>query len=218
MTSDNLDFDTIQALTKEAFSASQAMSRTFTSVVYREEDVYVAECPEVGTASQGETIEEALSNLKEATELYLEEFPIPETCPRLITTFELERQLQQEPTPKASPLDAIARQLDTLSSEELLKVRAIVNALIELKALLPAREKQLSATCDTTDAKSRKGFVTAQSILERAKMLSVEQNKTDESVEDLIELVDEWMSDDSKYDEEVYPRIDEALKQNRVSL
>jgi predicted RNase H-like HicB family nuclease len=37
----------------------------------------------VGTASQGETIEEAIANLKEATELYLEEFPIPETSPRL---------------------------------------------------------------------------------------------------------------------------------------
>jgi predicted RNase H-like HicB family nuclease len=38
-------------------------------------DVYVAECPEIGTASQGESIEEALVNLKEATALYLEEFP-----------------------------------------------------------------------------------------------------------------------------------------------
>ncbi len=65
------------------------MSRTFTAVVYREDDVYVAECPEVGTASQGETIEEASANLKEATELYLEEFPLPESSPRLITTFEV---------------------------------------------------------------------------------------------------------------------------------
>jgi predicted RNase H-like HicB family nuclease len=70
-------------------SGSPAISRTFTAVLYREEDVYVAECPEVGTASQGETIEEAIANLKEATELYLEEFPIPETSPRLITTFEV---------------------------------------------------------------------------------------------------------------------------------
>jgi predicted RNase H-like HicB family nuclease len=31
--------------------------------------------PEVGTVSQGSTIEDALANLKEATELYLEEFP-----------------------------------------------------------------------------------------------------------------------------------------------
>ncbi len=32
----------------------------------------VAECPEVGTASHGATVEEALAMLKEATELYLE--------------------------------------------------------------------------------------------------------------------------------------------------
>jgi predicted RNase H-like HicB family nuclease len=52
--------------------------RTFTAIVYKEDDLFVAECPEVGTASQGYTIEEALANLKEATELYLEEFPMPE--------------------------------------------------------------------------------------------------------------------------------------------
>ena len=33
----------------------------------------VAECPEVGTISQGYSLEEAVANLKEATELYLEE-------------------------------------------------------------------------------------------------------------------------------------------------
>ena len=65
------------------------MSRTFSAIIYWEEDVYVAECPEVGTASQGDTIEEAISNLKEATELYLEEFPINKTTPRILTTFEV---------------------------------------------------------------------------------------------------------------------------------
>ena len=49
---------------------------TFTAVVVREEDAYVATCPEIGTASQGATIEEAVANLREATELYLDEFPI----------------------------------------------------------------------------------------------------------------------------------------------
>ena len=49
---------------------------TFAAVIRKEEDMYVAECPEVGTASQGKTIEEAAKNLKEATELYLEEFPL----------------------------------------------------------------------------------------------------------------------------------------------
>lgn len=63
--------------------------RTFTAVLHREEDMYVAECPEVGTVSQGATVEEALANLKEATELYLEEFQLPETEKRLLTTFEV---------------------------------------------------------------------------------------------------------------------------------
>jgi predicted RNase H-like HicB family nuclease len=96
MTSDNLDLNIIQALSKEALSASQAISRTFTAVLYREEDVYVVECPEVGTASQGETIEEALANLKEATELYLEEFPISKNSPRTITTFSVKPSKNDE--------------------------------------------------------------------------------------------------------------------------
>ena len=49
---------------------------TLTAVVRKEEDIYVAECPEVETASQGKTVEEAIRNLKEATELFLEEFPL----------------------------------------------------------------------------------------------------------------------------------------------
>jgi len=60
----------------------------FTAVVHREEDLYVASCPEVGTVSQGGTIEDALANLKEATELYLEEFPVPDVGRPFLTTFE----------------------------------------------------------------------------------------------------------------------------------
>jgi predicted RNase H-like HicB family nuclease len=45
------------------------------AVLHREDDLYVAECLEVGTVSQGYTIEEAVLNLKEANEFYLEEFP-----------------------------------------------------------------------------------------------------------------------------------------------
>lgn len=52
-------------------------TRTFSAVIHKEKDIYVAECPEIGTVSQGYTIEEAVSNLNEATELYLEEFPAP---------------------------------------------------------------------------------------------------------------------------------------------
>ncbi len=63
-------------------------TRTFTAVLHREDDLYVAECPEVGTVSQGATIEAAIANLREATELYLEEFPLPDTERPLITTFD----------------------------------------------------------------------------------------------------------------------------------
>ena len=63
--------------------------KTFSAVLHREEDMYVAECPEVGTVSQGFTVEEALANLKEATELYLEEFPLKEVEKPLLTTFEV---------------------------------------------------------------------------------------------------------------------------------
>ena len=62
--------------------------RTLTAVLHREGDLYVAECPEVGTVSQGPTIEQAVANLREATELYLEECPGPDIGPPLVTTFE----------------------------------------------------------------------------------------------------------------------------------
>jgi len=48
--------------------------QTFTAILHKEDDLYVAECPEVGTVSQGNAVEEAIANLKEATQLYLEEF------------------------------------------------------------------------------------------------------------------------------------------------
>ena len=39
--------------------------QTFTAIIHKEEDIYVAECPEAGTVSQGNTIEESIINLKE---------------------------------------------------------------------------------------------------------------------------------------------------------
>ena len=64
-------------------------TQTLTAILHKEEDLYVAECPEIGTVSQGFTVEEAISNLKEATELYLEEFPIDEVTRPILTTFEV---------------------------------------------------------------------------------------------------------------------------------
>lgn len=65
-------------------------TQIFTAIIHKEENLYVADCPEVGTVSQGITVEEALENLKEATELYLSEFPLPGTSVPLLTTFEAE--------------------------------------------------------------------------------------------------------------------------------
>ena len=54
-----------------------------------EEGGFVAFNPETGSTSQGESVPEAISNLREATELYLEEFPFRQTGQALLTTFEV---------------------------------------------------------------------------------------------------------------------------------
>jgi predicted RNase H-like HicB family nuclease len=48
---------------------------------------YVALNPETGTTTQGETVEEAIANLQEATALYLSEFPLSVSGHPLVTTF-----------------------------------------------------------------------------------------------------------------------------------
>jgi len=61
----------------------------YTAVIHKEEEWYVAQCPETGTTSQGVTVEEAVENLKEATGLYLEEFPQKTSFRPMVTTFEV---------------------------------------------------------------------------------------------------------------------------------
>ncbi len=51
---------------------------------------YVALNPETGTTTQGESVAEAIQNLKEATELFLEEFPLKDAGKPLLTTFEIQ--------------------------------------------------------------------------------------------------------------------------------
>lgn len=65
------------------------MNKTYTAILHKEEDMFVAECPEIGTVSQGETIEKAILNLKEATEVYLEEFHEPKFEHPFLTTFDV---------------------------------------------------------------------------------------------------------------------------------
>lgn len=44
----------------------------YTAVVWKEKEGFVSKCPELGVASWGDTFEEAVDNLKEAVELYIE--------------------------------------------------------------------------------------------------------------------------------------------------
>jgi plasmid maintenance system antidote protein VapI len=90
--------------------------------------------------------------------------------------------------PKTSPLAVVKEQLDTLSLAELLEVQARVAALIEGKSSVESHNPL--------------------------------QLKTDgdDSLEQVINLVDEWMNDESGYDKETYPQIETALNQNRVSI
>ncbi|HVP94348.1 MAG TPA: type II toxin-antitoxin system HicB family antitoxin [Methanoregulaceae archaeon] len=62
---------------------------TFTAVLHQEDDPCVAECPGVGTVSQRRTVEEAVINLKETTELYREEFTMTKQKKVILTIFEV---------------------------------------------------------------------------------------------------------------------------------
>ena len=48
------------------------MNKILTAIIEREDNGYVALCPEVDAASQGDTVDEARNNLKEALELFFE--------------------------------------------------------------------------------------------------------------------------------------------------
>jgi len=72
--------------------AMPEIPRTLTAALHQEEDWYIAQCLEVDVASQGHTIDEALANLAEAVELYLEEVDDPAghiTATPLVTSFHL---------------------------------------------------------------------------------------------------------------------------------
>ena len=58
-------------------------------LVPAQEGGFVALNPETGTTTQGDSVEDAIANLQEATELYLEEFPITSYGKTLLTTIEI---------------------------------------------------------------------------------------------------------------------------------
>ena len=66
---------------------------SFMVSIIKENNFFVARCPDLGVTSQGETLEEAQANIKEAIELYIESFGIEdlpvETSRPLWTTVEV---------------------------------------------------------------------------------------------------------------------------------
>jgi predicted RNase H-like HicB family nuclease len=54
------------------------MTYRFSALITQEEEWYVARCPELGVASQGKDVESARASLREAIELYLETWGLPE--------------------------------------------------------------------------------------------------------------------------------------------
>ena len=57
--------------------------RQLTAIIEREDDMYVALCPELDIASQGQIVEAARTNLIEALELFFESADPPEVARRL---------------------------------------------------------------------------------------------------------------------------------------
>ncbi|MBN2487622.1 MAG: type II toxin-antitoxin system HicB family antitoxin [Methanosarcinaceae archaeon] len=65
-------------------------TQKFSAMVHKEDDWYVSWCPDIDIASQGKTVEEAVANLKEAVELYLEDEDVSVTqTTSFLTTFEV---------------------------------------------------------------------------------------------------------------------------------
>jgi len=65
------------------------MSKLFTVVIQKDESWYVAKCLDNNVTSQGETMDEAIVNLREALELYYEDEIAPVSTQTFVTTLEV---------------------------------------------------------------------------------------------------------------------------------
>ena len=147
---------------------------------------------------------------------------------------------------QTSPIDIITQQLQTLSLEQLLQVRENINALISEKsprfsAYLGSDHTETTYQAVVTDANYYTADILDSTIRDQLKasvkaflqkhQIKAEINQPialiidskdllleDQSLEGIIKLVDEWINDESGYDEETYPQIEIALNQKGLSL
>ena len=71
---------------------------TFSAILWKEGKLQIAWCPEIDVASQGKKVEEALANLREAIDLYLEDedAKIPTDRSPILTTLSVETHAKAE--------------------------------------------------------------------------------------------------------------------------
>ncbi|WP_335216679.1 hypothetical protein [Nostoc sp.] len=139
------------------------------------------------------------------------------------------------------------QQLAALSLVDLLKVRARVDMLIEGKSSplsnilsVGSYQRAISVSRETRDIDVAAVFppmIPGSSIRGQMRSAIISGNlehinldkyqvvqfseleaKGDDSLEKVIELVDEWMADESGYDEQTYSQIETGLNQNRMSV
>ncbi len=73
----------------------------FTAVIKKGDKQFVALCPELDVVSQGYSVEEAIDNLREAVELYIEEMGVPEgtgSMKIIVASFEVDAGAQASPS------------------------------------------------------------------------------------------------------------------------
>ena len=105
-------------------------------------------------------------------------------------------------------------EIDLLITIPALRDKAIDKAReLVLRALSGKYPVAITGTTDPLTGEHR--FI-ATSVVDAIEPFELDPEN--ESLENVIKLVDEWMSDESGYDEETYPQISAALNRNRLSL
>lgn len=109
--------------------------KQFTAIIVRKDDGYVALCPELDVASQGDTTEEARQNLLEAVEAFLETADPSEIEDRLHSEVYVTRVGYRELAGDDEPdLDEVAKEFDeTLATMQTSEAAAGFDALFEME-------------------------------------------------------------------------------------
>jgi hypothetical protein len=108
-----------------------------------------------------------------------------------------------------SPLYLIDQQLELLTLKELIEIRVKVDELIE--------KKNISSNGNHEIISHLSKQISPVFAAIYVQLIEKKEVKND-SIENVNKLVSEWMQDESDYDEETYPLLEEGLKNNRFSI